>query len=120
MIKVEIKKNEKKQEYQVWLNGGIHATFDANIFLRQQIFAYVKKTFKPLSEEVKEELSIKDLTGEAIMVCRECGSENVESKEWFNWKTGDSDAISSDSSDNWCNDCDAHVKLEIKEEEKNG
>lgn len=63
----------------------------------------------------------KSLTGREIeeiyeaevnkLVCAECGSDDVESKAWFNWKTGSIGTVSNDEEDNWCNGCDNHVKL---------
>ena len=46
--------------------------------------------------------------------CSECGSDNVETRQWLNLKTDRAESISNDVEDNWCNECQEHVELLIE------
>lgn len=50
------------------------------------------------------------------LVCTNCGSENVQTKYWINPNTKEIfDPISSEDDDCWCENCQEHHKLELKE-----
>jgi len=54
-----------------------------------------------------------------MIVCKECGCENVQSKEWVEVNTGKNCGFvedgSSDKQNNWCPDCDENVDFVDKE-----
>ena len=52
----------------------------------------------------------------SIWVCSECGSDNVEVQGWRNLKTNHFDENGCDTGDQWCNQCEEHHHLELKEE----
>lgn len=50
------------------------------------------------------------------LVCTNCGSENVQTKYWINPNTKELfDLISYDQDDCWCENCQEHHRLELKE-----
>lgn len=50
------------------------------------------------------------------LVCTNCGSENVQTKYWINPNTKELfDLISYDQDDCWCENCQGHHKLKLKE-----
>jgi len=56
-----------------------------------------------------------------IYVCKDCGSQEVQVKEWCNINTGKScgaigDEDLTNKDNNWCPDCDEHVII-TKEDE---
>jgi uncharacterized glyoxalase superfamily protein PhnB len=110
IFNVEIKKNEKKNEYQIWVNGGVNSTFDAEIFHRQQILNLAEKMFEPETKKGNIVHIENKIVDEPIYVCSRCGSEDVETKVWFNELTGDMNM--EDEPDTWCNDCEEHYTLD--------
>ena len=51
-----------------------------------------------------------------VLVCTNCGSENVQTKYWVNPNTKELfDLISYDQDDCWCENCQGHHKLKLKE-----
>lgn len=52
-----------------------------------------------------------------IYVCPECGSDDVEIRQWIKPNEGDKPSGNDclDSEDCWCNNCEGHNKLEIKD-----
>lgn len=51
-----------------------------------------------------------------IWVCEDCGSDDVEEKVWMNSNTEVITGSCKDDENNYCNDCQAHVRL-IPEDE---
>jgi hypothetical protein len=50
------------------------------------------------------------------LVCTVCDSDDVESKVWYNHKTGISTPTESrDSEDYYCNNCEEHVLLKYED-----
>ncbi|HPC10137.1 MAG TPA: hypothetical protein PLN85_03600 [archaeon] len=50
-----------------------------------------------------------------ILVCSECGSEDIEVKTWVNPNTNEiGDVVSNEEEDCWCNDCQEHCTLKLK------
>jgi len=55
-------------------------------------------------------------TNEPKLVCKVCGSDDMEIRMWVNLKTGEtSDCSDGESDDNWCNKCEDHTPIEFKE-----
>ena len=57
------------------------------------------------------------------LVCKECGSSNIEVKAWINPNTDKVlDSVSDeDIKDNWCNECSENVmfeKIEVEDEQR--
>ena len=54
-----------------------------------------------------------------MLICCECGGINIENKAWVDANTNRVlDICSDDEEDNWCRDCEKHVKFEIKDVRK--
>ena len=56
----------------------------------------------------------KNMNNSNTLYCSECGSDNVETKMWVNANTEEIGGECSDTSvaeDNYCKDCEEHVKL---------
>lgn len=55
-----------------------------------------------------------------MLVCKNCGSKNIQSKEWTYVNTGKSvgDSDYTETQDNWCEDCEENPEF-IEEEEYN-
>lgn len=51
-----------------------------------------------------------------IWVCQECGSKDIEEKMWVNPNTQEITGTCGDYEDNYCNNCQEHVKI-IPEDE---
>ena len=51
-----------------------------------------------------------------ISLCSKCGSENVQSIFWVDLNTNEiqGGAGANDIQDNWCSDCEEHIKIETK------
>ncbi len=53
-----------------------------------------------------------------ILVCEECGSDDVETKMWVNHKTGNKGSVSDgEAEDNYCNGCCDNTILIEKDKE---
>lgn len=51
---------------------------------------------------------------EQIIVCKECGSDDVELRVWLNLKTKEtSDCSDGDDEDTWCNKCEEHTGIKF-------
>ena len=51
-----------------------------------------------------------------VLVCSNCGGQNVQTKTWRNPNSGElGEPISNEENDNWCEDCDEHHPLIPKE-----
>ncbi len=85
-------------------------------FLQKRYHSYEIKTF-PVFKSLKL-IPVEEDEPEAksVFVCTECGSEDVEIRQWVQPNEGDKPA-GNDSlykEDCWCNDCGGHTNLEIK------
>ena len=49
-----------------------------------------------------------------VLVCPDCGSDNVQSLHWVNLKTGEHEPVSPEEQDNWCEDCQKKTRLIFK------
>lgn len=54
-----------------------------------------------------------------ILVCSECKGKNIDVRAWVDANTNiyASDIGNDDINDNWCNDCEDHVKFDTIEKE---
>ena len=54
-----------------------------------------------------------------VLVCKCCGSDDVELKVWKNFKTGHiDDSGAQEDGDSWCNECQDHLGVEEIEKDK--
>ena len=51
-----------------------------------------------------------------MFVCENCGGSNIQTKMWIDPNTNEViDSVSDgDSDDNWCDDCEEHVRFDTK------
>jgi hypothetical protein len=57
-----------------------------------------------------------------MVVCSECGGSKITTRAWVDANTNevtDSDA-GGDSSDNWCEDCEDHLKFDVVNTDDDG
>ena len=57
------------------------------------------------------------MANKLILVCEDCGSEDVQILQWVNPNTGENfGGTGEDRDDNWCDNCKEHTRLITKEE----
>lgn len=65
------------------------------------------------------EVKVEEIPGQGDnpLVCKECGSTNIQTQAWVDANTNEyrSDGCG-DSDDNWCEDCNEHTKFTTKNE----
>lgn len=54
-----------------------------------------------------------------LLVCEQCGGDNIQVKAWVNANTNEfiNDASDGEGEDNWCTDCNMAVEF-VSEDEK--
>lgn len=57
---------------------------------------------------------------EQVAVCNECGSDDVDVRNWQNQKTGEITECSGDREDTYCRTCQGHHGITFKKKEKEG
>jgi hypothetical protein len=64
---------------------------------------------------IKQAYKKKQPKTKTFYVCPKCGSSNVQYKSWVNANTGicTDGMISNDEEDNWCEDCEFHIEIQI-------
>ena len=95
--------------------------YEYDNFIKQLLYeALSKRTNKELKEILlgKSSKTLMVIKEEEILVCSQCGGENIEHKCWVN--VNDDmvlESASYDPSDQWCRDCEAHVEFKTKDNE---
>lgn len=60
---------------------------------------------------LKDNKQAESETPEQIIVCKGCGSDDVEIKVWQNQKTGETSDCGDEDDDTWCNKCEEHAGI---------
>ena len=105
--KYVVKLNPSQSLRFIVKNGGTLFSFDSNI-MSHTAMTTLAATLAQQDEHFGQKSEAFDETKENTIVCKECGSHNVDLKGWVNQLDGGFDMISSEDADTWCHKCAAH------------